>query len=793
MLAPAPVDERAGVELQQTRRRGEAAQDLPVDLDTDGATALVVGVRRTGRREVLLRRLRVARVDAPVVVDTLVRRVLLGTDRRLVQRTDARTDLERAVATHVLEAGEPLLRGLLLQPRHRVVEHPAVVLVDAELRPRLRLRLEVLADAERPVGVDAPRQLDPELVLLPHLARVDLAGVGDRLTEALARGAQHRLAEREPLRVVLLVARDVVPLARHAHREDEVGEVRGLVPRGRERDVQPDLAVVGEHLDPAEPVGVRPDRVVDAREVDVDQAAALLHEVREEERQLVLRDRVLERVGELVPRRRVVREVDRARDELVPCVGVGAAGHRDRAHERTQHEQRARDLPAALVAGRGGAPRVDGEAAARLGDGLVDGADLCDGDARLLRRELEGVLGVDIAQHLLERLEGGGTVRVLLGEVLLPVPPATHVVAVVVAVRDELARDGQQDRGLAARVGRHPLGRVRRRVGQTYVHDDELRAAVLRLDDALRVRVEVVARLEVRRDEQDRLRVRMVRARTVDAAPELEAGASAGGADVRVRVVTVDAPRGEHALREAVLTGATHVVHHLVVASGRDRRADAQRDLVERLVPADALPATLATVADAPHRVEDAVRVGDLVVDRGALRAVASARTRRLGVALELADLQRVLVDVGEEPTGGLAVEARRRDEHEALLDPPRPCAAVELDPVVPALLRREHRELAARRTLVEGLAASLRGGTGGVHPCGEAVEVCVHPVLLVVLRHVVVGRCGVRSGGQAVRRAGRTARPGRRRARRPRARRGRRSPPAARAPVRPVRAARRR
>ena len=38
-----------------------------------------------------------------------------------------------------------------------------------ELLARPVGRLEVLADAERAVGIDAPGQLDPELVLLPDL------------------------------------------------------------------------------------------------------------------------------------------------------------------------------------------------------------------------------------------------------------------------------------------------------------------------------------------------------------------------------------------------------------------------------------------------------------------------------------------------------------------------------------------------------------------------------------------------------------------------------------------------
>ena len=66
--------------------------------------------------------------------------------------------------------------GILGEAGHAVGEHPAVVLVDAHRRAGPLVALEELADAERTVGVDPPRQVDPELVLLPDLALVELVG-----------------------------------------------------------------------------------------------------------------------------------------------------------------------------------------------------------------------------------------------------------------------------------------------------------------------------------------------------------------------------------------------------------------------------------------------------------------------------------------------------------------------------------------------------------------------------------------------------------------------------------------
>ena len=228
-----------------------------------------------------------------------------------MEPADIRAHLEGAVPAHELERGQPLLLGQFRQARDGVLEDVTVVLVDGELLPGSLLRLEVPPDAEAPVGVDAPGELDPELVLLPDVAGVRLARVAHGPAESLTRGPEHRLAERDPLAVVLLVGVQVVPLGAEPHRQHVVGEEGGLAPGRGERDVETDEALVGERLDPREPVGVRPDGVVDAREVHLEAAAPLLQEVRQEERELVQRQRELVRPGQLVPAVRVGRQVDR--------------------------------------------------------------------------------------------------------------------------------------------------------------------------------------------------------------------------------------------------------------------------------------------------------------------------------------------------------------------------------------------------------------------------------------------------------------------------------------------------
>ena len=113
-------------------------------------------------------------VDAPLVAHGPVQRI--GRHLALVHSVDVAGQLVGAVLPHVGERRQPLRCRLLGQPRDGVREEVLVVLVDRDGLARVLEALEVLADAELAVGVDAEREVDPELVLLPHLAGVRLVG-----------------------------------------------------------------------------------------------------------------------------------------------------------------------------------------------------------------------------------------------------------------------------------------------------------------------------------------------------------------------------------------------------------------------------------------------------------------------------------------------------------------------------------------------------------------------------------------------------------------------------------------
>src|SRR6266498_1657700 len=179
-------------------------------------------------------------------------------------------------------------------------------------------------------------------------------------------------------------------------------------------------------------------------------------------------------------------------------------------------------------------------------------------------------------------------------------------------------------------------------------------------------------------DQQDDLGACVVGAGPVDAGPQVIAGAGAAGADIGVGVVPVDAPAGQHPLGEAVLTWPADVVHDLVGPPFLERAADAAGDVVQGLVPAHLDPAALAPGADPFQGVQDAVGVGDLVEGGRSLGAVAAPRAGVLGVALELADLQRLPVHVTDSPARGLPVLARGGGERGAALCAPGPRHGVQ-------------------------------------------------------------------------------------------------------------------
>src|SRR5438093_10720055 len=103
---------------------------------------------------------------------------------------------------------------------------------------------------------------------------------------------------------------------------------------------------------------------------------------------------------------------------------------------------------------------------------------------------------------------------------------------------------------------------------------------------------------QVRGQQQDEARVRVIGRRPVHAVPEGVAGARARRADVRVTVVAVDAPGVKDALEvDELVAGPAQVIHDLLLPALDERSADARAAVVDHLVPSDTLPTSAAARA----------------------------------------------------------------------------------------------------------------------------------------------------------------------------------------------------
>src|SRR5262245_33570369 len=170
-----------------------------------------------------------------------------------------------------------------------------------------------------------------------------------------------------------------------------------------------------------------------------------------------------------------------------------------------------------------------------------------------------------------------------------------------------------------------------------------------------------MTRLEVRREQQDRSGVRVIGRRPVVAAPEKMPEARRRRTDVRVAVVSVDAPRLEDPVRVSVFSRAADVIHDLVPTIFDDGFPDAAGNVLERLLPRDLTPLAGPAISVALERVQDAVGILQLVRCDDALCAGPAAAAGMDRIAFDLPDREALLVDVREDAARRFTVEADAR------------------------------------------------------------------------------------------------------------------------------------
>src|SRR5882762_5127482 len=117
----------------------------------------------------------------------------------------------------------------------------------------------------------------------------------------------------------------------------------------------------------------------------------------------------------------------------------------------------------------------------------------------------------------------------------------------------------------------------------------------------------------MRADEQNNFGVRVIRAGAIESHPELITLPTSGGANVGMRVVTVDSPGGEDSFCKTILPRSSDVIHDLVAAVLDDRFANARREIIQSPVPGDLFPFAFTAFAHALERIKNAIGILNLV------------------------------------------------------------------------------------------------------------------------------------------------------------------------------------
>src|SRR5262245_25066004 len=179
----------------------------------------------------------------------------------------------------------------------------------------------------------------------------------------------------------------------------------------------------------------------------------------------------------------------------------------------------------------------------------------------------------------------------------------------------------------------------------------------------------------------------MVGRRPIDARPERITCASAGGANIGVTVVPVDAPGVQDPLVIKQLVARTSdMIHDLVAPILFKRFAYLCRDIVQNFVPTHALPLSLSPLSHPLQRITNALRIGCLVQGRRPFRAVSSTAAWMFGIAFEAPDPQRFLVDKTDKTARRFAVKTDGRNNLIMRLDFSGPMRRIIFNPIIPLL-----------------------------------------------------------------------------------------------------------
>jgi hypothetical protein len=148
-------------------------------------------------------------------------------------------------------------------------------------------------------------------------------------------------------------------------------------------------------------------------------------------------------------------------------------------------------------------------------------------------------------------------------------------------------------------------------------------------------------------------------------------------------IVAIHSPGLDDAVGISIFARSSNMIDD-TIGSAQLAFAHSPGDLSQGLIPTDAFPFPFTAFANSLQGIKDAFRVIDLIMRRGSLSTVSAAASRVNRIAFELANLESILVYIGEKPTGRFTVEADGRHERISPRDALRPFLAIPFDPVIP-------------------------------------------------------------------------------------------------------------
>src|SRR5215472_6936075 len=110
--------------------------------------------------------------------------------------------------------------------------------------------------------------------------------------------------------------------------------------------------------------------------------------------------------------------------------------------------------------------------------------------------------------------------------------------------------------------------------------------------------------------------------------------------------MSIDTPCAQHTLHVAIVPRSPDMIHHLVATVLNNCFADFVGESIKDFVPGGTLPLALSAFAYTFQRIEDTLRVIDLVDRGGTLSTVTAATAGMIGVAFKFFDKARFPIHI---------------------------------------------------------------------------------------------------------------------------------------------------